>query len=363
MRSISGKLAALGAAAACAVAVGACGSDDSGSSSTAATTAGGGGSTAPVKIDVGTKTLSYPAGTKPSIAVFAGSGIAYQSAYQKAAKELAKKYGIPITYFDSKFDPTTQLNQLRSALQNKKFNAWIVENYSGSSACTIETKQAPAANIAVSQITNPTCDQATKPWGDEFWSPGTLNTVGAVSSPTYYSGWVREAKELLGAGDHKVAVINGPPLVAATKNTDAAMKENGLDPVANLNSDYTAPTALKQTADLLQAHRDVDAIFSVGPDSTVGIVSALKAAGKKPGEVKVFDVGGAKSNVKLIKDGWLTMSVPYAPTTTMNDAVASIVDAFAGKQGPHAVPALPAGSPDAPYEITQKTVDEYNPEY
>jgi ribose transport system substrate-binding protein len=363
-------LAVTGIVVACSVAVAGCGSSSDSSTSTGAGTstpsASAGATTAAggdVTIDVGSNKLTFPAGTKPKIAMFAGSGIAYQTAYQKEVPELEKKYGIDITYFDSKFDPTTQLNQMRSALQNKKFNAWIVENYAGASACTIETKQAPAANIVVSPVTNPTCDQATKPFGDEYWSPGTLNSVGAVSSSTYYTGWVKNAKALLGSEEPKVAVISGPPLVPATNNMKQAFTNNGIKPVAFFNSDYTTPTALKTTSDLLQAHPEVNAIFSVGPDVTVGIVSALKAAGKKPGEVKVFEVGGARQNFGLIKDGWLTMAAPYAPVTTIDSAVAGIVDAFAGKQGPRAVPALSQGTPEEPYQITKENVDQYPAQY
>jgi ABC-type sugar transport system substrate-binding protein len=362
--------AVVGIAIACSVAVAGCGSSsDSGTTgSTSAGAAATGASTTSgasgdVKIDVGSKTLTFPAGTKPKIAMFAGSGIAYQTAYQKEVPKLEKKYGIDITYFDSKFDPTAQLNQMRSAVQNKKFNAWIVENYAGASACTIETKQAPAANIVVSPVTNPTCDQATKPWGDAYWSPGTLNSVGAVSSSTYYTGWVKAAKALMGTEEPKVAVISGPPLVPATNNMKQAFTNNDIKPVAFFTSDYTTPTALKTASDLLQAHSDVNAIFSVGPDVTVGIVSALKAAGKKPGEVKVFEVGGAEQNFDLIRQGWLTMASPYAPVTTIDAAVGGIVDAFAGKQGPRAVPALSQGTPQEPYQITKENVDQYPAQY
>ncbi|MEN3357099.1 MAG: ribose transport system substrate-binding protein [Mycobacteriales bacterium] len=345
-------VAALGCAAL--VACGSSGGATSGSAS-------GGGSS--VTIDVGTQKLTFPAGTKPKIAMFAGSGIAYQTAYHDEIPNLEQKYGISITYFDSKFDPTTQLNQLRSAIQTKKFNAFMVENYSAASACTLLTKQAPAAGIVVSQLDNPTCDQATKPAGDEFWTPGTLNSIGAESTVTYYTGWAGKAKQLLGAGNHQVAVINGPPLVAATKNMDSAMSANGITPVANLNSDYTTPTALKETAALLQSHPDVDAIFSVGPDVTVGIVSALKQAGKSAGQVKVFEVGGAKQNAPLIESGYLTMSVPYTPTTIIDTAVEQLVNAFAGKQGPRFDAALNVGTADSPFQITKDTVGSYQFEY
>lgn len=356
----------------CAALVAACGGGSSSStteSSGSTTEEGGtspaateeGGSGGEVEIDLGDQTLTFPAGTKPKIGVFAGSGIAYQAAYQEEFPKLAEKYGISITYNDSKFDPTTQLEQLKSALQSKKYNAWIVENYTGASACNIITKEAPSAEIVVSMITNPTCDKATEPAGETYWSPGTLNTVGGASSETYYANWVKEAKALMG-GEEEVGVISGPPLVPATENMEKAFSENGIKPTAFENSNYTTPEAQEQTSAILQAHHNLGAMFSVGPDVTVGIVNALKAAGKKPGEVEVFEVGGASSNIPLIEEGWLTMSVPYSPITVAEVAVEQIVKAFEGEQGPHYEPAVAPGSVEEPFEITKETVGEYKKE-
>jgi ribose transport system substrate-binding protein len=347
--------------AVCSTAMTACGSSGSSSAGTSQATGGTGGPG--ITINIGTQKLHFAAGTKPKIAMFAGSGIAYQTAYQNEIPKLEAKYGVSITYFDSKFDPTTQLSQLRTAIQGKQFNAFLVENYSGSSACTLLTQQAPQAGIVVSQLDNPTCDQATKSAGDGFWTPGTLNSIGAESTVTYYTSWAREAKAMLAPGNHQVAVIDGPPLVAATKNMDSAMSANGFKPVADVNSDYTTPTALKLTAGLLQSHPGIDTIFSVGPDVTVGIVTALKQTGKKPGQVKVFEVGGAKQNAGLIQSGWLTMSVPYTPKTIIDTAVQQLLLAFQGKQGPHYLDALNAGSSADPFQITKQTVGSYHFEY
>lgn len=348
--------AVLGAAVVLSVGIVGCGSGTDGE---AAPDAGG----ETISIDLGTTTLEFPEGTKPSIAMFAGSGIAYQTAYQETVAKLADEHGITITYFDSQFDPTTQLSQVRSAIQDGKYNAFMIENYSGEAACDLLTKEAPAAGIVVSQLTNPTCDQATKPAGDEFWSPGTLNSVGAISTVTYYTAWVRDALAILDDDDPTVAVLNGPPLVAATLNTDAAFADNGITPVANLNSDYTTATALQQTSDILHANPDVDAIFTVGPNLTVGVVTALQQAGKAPGDVKVFEVGGTEANAKLVEDGWLTMAVPYTPRTVATTAVDQILLAFSGEQGPRFLPALNEGTADEPFQITQETTTQYEYEY
>jgi ribose transport system substrate-binding protein len=346
-------------------ALGACGSssDDSSDTSPASTgTGAAAASTADVKIDVGDgKTITIPAGTKPKIGFFAGAGNAYQSSYQDTVKRL-NGAGADITYFDSKFDPATQLKQLQNALQSKDYNAWIVENYGGKINCNILSKQAPAANIVVVQITNPTCDQADKPAGEQFWTPGTLSIVGGEATINYYDHWAKAAKDLFGPGDHVVGVLNGPPLVSSTVNLNKALKDNGIQPVANVAGNYTTPDGLAKAQTMLQAHPDIDVIMSIYGDTTLGGIQAVQQAGKT-GKVKIFDVGGSKTVTDQVAAGKQTMSVPYFPVTQAEVAVQNINDAFAGKKVPRYSDAFAKGTVDDPFLITKETAADYDPQY
>jgi ribose transport system substrate-binding protein len=352
----TGAVAALGT-------LGACGSDDD--SSTSAST---GSSTAAaetssdVTIDVGDgKIVTIPAGTKPKIGFFAAAGNAYQGAYQDTVERL-KSEGADITYFDSKFDPATQLKQLQSALQSKDYNAWIVENYGGETNCQILGEQAPEANIVVVQITNPTCDEATKPAGEEFWTPGTLSMVGGQATINYYDAFVKSALEMMGDGEHTVGVLNGPPLVPSTVNLDQAIKDNGIEPVADVASNYTTPDGLAKTQNMLQANPDIDVIISIYGDSTLGAIKAVEQAGKG-GEIMIFDVGGSQQIADQIAAGKQTMSVPYFPVTQTEVAVQNVMDAFAGKDVPRFDEAFAEGTVDEPFMITEETAAEYEPQY
>jgi ribose transport system substrate-binding protein len=325
-----------------------------GSASTASTSAGA------IKINVGTRVLSFPAGTKPKIGYFGASGNAIQTAQRNAVLALKAK-GVDITYInDATFSPTTQLQELQDALQSKQYNAWIVENYGGDVICNMVSKQAPAANIVVVQQINPSCgNTATQPAGVKYWTPGTLATVGGEATVDYYTGFVKEAKAMF-PPNPVVGVINGPPLVASTVNLSAAIKDNGITPVANVDSDYTTPGGLKTMQNMLQAHPNINALISIYGDSTIGAIEAIQAAGKT-GKVKLFDIGGSKQITAEIAAGKQTMSVPYFLFPKAD--VQTIESAFAGKTVPRFVPALSVGSVSEPFAITKQTLSKYTPGY
>lgn len=343
-----------------------CGSSGSGSnagSTSTSSAASSSGSGSEIKIDVGNgRTLTFPAGTKPKIAVFGSSGDAYQEVQRQAAENAARKDGVELTYFDSKAESALELSQVQNALQTKKYNAWVFESYTGPAACNLVTKEAPAANIVVVQSTVPTCaQQEGKPAGEESWAPGTLATIGAGATSTAYDAFVQEAKKLLRPGA-KVAVINGIQAVTTTRLLKEAVEKNGIKPIAEVNSNYTTPDALAKTQTMLQAHPEINAIISIYADSTLGAIRAIESAGKT-GQIQTFDVGGSKQSVEEIKAGKQTMSVPYFPATVNETAVNVLVEAFAGKPTKRFYPAYAKGTPEHPFVITKSTVASFEPQY
>lgn len=314
-----------------------------------------------IKINVGlSHPLTFPAGTKPKIAFFASLGNTYEQVYQKSVQAAAKKYGIDVTYFDADFDATTQLTQLENALQSKRFNAWIVESY-GPTDCAILTKQAPAEGIVVSQLNNTGCTPVGKSGEDVNWSPGTFNTIGQTV-PSYIVGWVRAGLKIAGPGKHEVLDLNGPQGVPATTETIKALQAQGADVVATEYTDYTTPTGLTDTENALRAHRGIDVVFSEASDLTVGAEKAVAALGLA-GKVKIIDYGGSTQVVSLIKAGQVTLSVPLCPQSMPARAIASIVAAFSGHQGPHYVSGVSPGTTEQPFAVTGANVAEFTPQY
>ena len=330
-----------------------------------ATSEGGAGSEeggGDISIDVGSKAIELPAGTKPKIAVFGSSGVAYQEVSKNAAEEKASELGLELTFFDAKFEPTTQLNQIQNALSTGEYNTWIFEDYSAEAACPLIQK-AIDQDIVIVQQTNPTCKIGGKPANEEAWLEGTLATTGGATTSTYYDAFGEEVAKLIKTPEPEVALLTGPEGVTSTALLKHGVREAGKIPlVEEINTGYTTPEGLAETQTLLQAHPDTNVIISTYSDLTVGIVRAIEAAGKT-GEIEVFDLGGTEVDAKFIKEGKLELSAPYFPKTVAETSVEVIAEAFEGTPTERFLAGFAAGEPSNPFFVTKKTVGEFETQY
>lgn len=347
-----------------AIGVTACGSSKksestaSGSTNAASTAKSGSGE---VSINVGTKTIKFPAGTKPSIAMFAGSGNSYQEAQRKTVEAIAKQKGWSFTFFDSKFEASEQLHQLQSALTGKQFNTFIFEDYAGPATCA-GIKSAAGLNIVVVQVTVPTCQQAAKPAGKEDWTPGTLSTIGGATTTTYYESFAAKVAEITKGKHAVVGLVNGPPAITTSTLIKEALVKHGLTPVQEVNTNYTTPNALSETQTMLQAHPEINVIASVYTESTLGAIRAIEAQGKT-GKIEVFDLGGSSANAKAIQEGKQTMSAPYYPTSVGETAMEAIGKAFADEPVEQFYNGFAEGTAEKPFFITKETAGSFKAQY
>jgi ribose transport system substrate-binding protein len=347
-----------------AIAITACGSDSSstsGGSETAGGTTPGGAegttSSGNASIDLGTETIEVEAGTKPKIGFFAYGLSAFELAYKSEIEKMDKE-GSDVTWVESKFDAATQLKQLQTALTTGEYDAWIVEPVDAEGTCQIASELAPRQGIPVSIITQPICGRAEKPWGEEVWAPGTLNTVSDIANVTWLTNVLKAQKKVLGIGpDTKVGVLGGPEISAEAQAYEAAVKAAGIEPVEIAHGDFTVPTSQKQAQAMLSRNPDIEVILTGFEFATEGIIPALKEVGKAPGDVKVADISGSSEiSVPNIKAGWLK--------ATARTAIEQMELAFAGEQGPRALGADPPGaSVTKPLLVTKENVDSFKPAY
>lgn len=332
-----------------------------GDGSTAETTpAEGNGGDAGVSVDVGTQEIEL-SGEKPKIAMFAASGTLYQEASKQGAEETASRLGAEVTYFDSKFDPNLQQQQLQNALQDGGYDAWIIEAYGGPAACSLVSKEAPAKGIVVVQISVPTCTQAEKPAGEEFWTPGTLASVGGYSTKTYYDSFGRDVAKMIGP-DAVVGVLNSTPAVTSSKLLKEGLEAAKIDIANEVSTNLTTPEGLAKTQTMLQANPDLNVIVSVYSDLTLGAINAISQAGKT-GDIEVYDLGGNKPTVKAIEEGKQVMSAPYYPRSVAEKAVETLVEAFEGKPTERFDAAFPEGTPENPVVVTKENATAFEPQY
>ncbi|BEP13873.1 sugar ABC transporter substrate-binding protein [Acidothermaceae bacterium B102] len=336
-----------------------------------------------VKLDIGSGPAGGPPGTgtpqtitvtgPPHIAYFpAGNENNYLTIRGAALNAaVAKIPGATVTTFNADWDATKQLNMIQSAITSKKFNAFVVDTDDGPGECKILTTTAPAANIAVVDLSGPICGLSSKPNGRDQVANGTIGAVGNNSILAVHDYLKYMIKN--NPGPQKVIVVTGPPLHPLTPEIDAALaliksEDPQFQIVANVSTDFSTLQGQQKTAPLLVAHPDATIIFSAYADITVGALTAIKAAGKS-GKIKVYDQFGSKAIVADIKSGTVAATTGGYPAGSAQAGIEMIRLAFQGKQGPRIqlgdggpVPA-DASTWNGVNIIDKTNVDQYNPQF
>jgi ribose transport system substrate-binding protein len=376
VRGLLRAFAIFGAVIAFAIVVAACGSSGSSSSSSGSTEASseepasGGAENASSEeggkatIDLGTTELEVEKKV-PKIGFFAFGLSAYELSY-KAQIEQMNKEGSDVTWVEAKYEPQLQLKQLQTALTTHEFDAWIIEAVDAEGVCNIVSKEAPEAGIPVGIIVSPTCGKAQEPWGEGIWAPGTLNMVSDTANVTWFTHVFESMKKTLGiTPETKVGALVGEHISAQTLAVEAGLEAAGIETVETAETDYTAPVGQAKAQAMLSRNPDIEVIINGYEGITPGVIAALKEAGKKPGEVKLADIGGSSEiTVPNVEAGWLQASAVYDPKTIAKTAIEQMELAFQGEQGPRVLPADPPGaSLENPLIVTEEDVKTFEPTY
>jgi ABC-type sugar transport system substrate-binding protein len=164
--------------------------------------------------------------------------------------------------------------------------------------------------------------------------------TGFVGEPSYVM------TELLAsyAVDHlqgkgKVAMLSGPSGLDLTKLRvngfkDYLSKYPGMKVVAEKFTSTASSEALSTMQDYLQAYPDIKVVYAFNGPIAIGAVQALRAAGKKPGDVMVLTTDMETETQRLINDGWIQATIVSQPVTMAELAVQRAVEAAEGKKIP-----------------------------
>ena len=128
---------------------------------------------------------------------------------------------------------------------------------------------------------------------------------------------VSQAKELMkalpsGGKIGMMSIINAGNMREAVAGFQAYIKANGggkYPIVANEDDGGDAQKAAQVTAAILAANPDIAGLAGFDSESGAGIVTALREAGKKPGDVKVTAMEQTPDFFKTAKEGWINAIV------------------------------------------------------
>jgi ribose transport system substrate-binding protein len=326
----------------------------------------------PVAVPIGGgKTISVEG--PPRIAYFPAGG---QNNYlavraEQVAADVQTIPGATVVTFDANWDPQKQLNMLQNAIASGKYNAFIVDTDDGDSQCNILTKDAPAANIAVVNISTAICGLYRKPDGRDAVADGTIGAVGNNNINAIHDYLNYMIKQ--NPGPQKVLVVTGPDLHPLSPQIDAAVelikKEHPeFEILANVKTNFSTIDAYNKTQPLLVAHPDTTVIFSAYADITTGALKAVKQAGLV-GKINIYDQYGNKTIVEGIKNGEVAATTGGYPKGSVDAAFSMIRSAFEGK--PFARAVLGDGGP-VPADaanwsgvtiIDKSNLDTFQPEF
>ncbi len=95
---------------------------------------------------------------------------------------------------------------------------------------------------------------------------------------------------------------------------DAIAKAPGMTIIASQTGDFARDKGRQVMETLLQAHPEVTAVYGHNDEMSIGAISALEAAGRKPGkDVTLVSIDGEKDALQAIIDGKLGATVECNP--------------------------------------------------
>ena len=138
-------------------------------------------------------------------------------------------------------------------------------------------------------------------------------------------------------GKGKLVILKGLTGVNVTDDRNSGFTEQiaktapDIEIVAQQPADFDRQKGRTVTQQLLQANPDLTAIYAHNDEMALGAVAALKAAGKKPGDVKIVTIDGTKGAVQGLVDGWISGVIESNPR--FGPLAFSSLESFYGGKG------------------------------
>jgi len=209
-----------------------------------------------------------------------------------------------------------QVSQIQDVIQRKVSGIVLVPASSDGTVPAVE--QAIAAGIPV--INDGIATHSDK-------------VTGFVGEPSYVMTELLAAfvaDKLSGKGE--VVMLSGPSGLDLTKLRvngfkDYLAKFPQVKVAAEKFTSTSSAEALNTMQDFLQSHPGAAAVYTFNGPVAIGAVQALRAAGKKPGDVIVVTTDMEIETERMIKDGWIQATVVSQPVIMAKLAVQHAIDA------------------------------------
>lgn len=226
----------------------------------------------------------------------------------------AKKQGMKVKVVDARDDSAKQTNDIEDLVQQQV--DYLIINPTDSSAISSSVQSANNEGIPVI-----TLDRSVDK-GDVTTFIASDNVEGGKMGGDYIV-------DQLGK-DIKVAELEGVPGASATRERGKGFHEvadKSLNVVAKQSAKFDRAEGLNVTQNIIQAHPDVEAIFSHNDEMALG---AIEAIGNK--DILVVGFDGNEDAMKSIKAGQLDATVAQQPEKMGESAIDSVIKLADGKK-------------------------------
>ncbi|HEX9170755.1 MAG TPA: sugar ABC transporter substrate-binding protein [Roseiarcus sp.] len=257
----------------------------------------------------------------------------FNQAIWEGIKKRAAELGIEAEIFNGEFNAEKQNNQVEDLVASRKFDGIILEP-NDSVGIANALKDAIAANIKVVVTLFPVGPKLDTL---EPQIPGLTATV--ASNPAVGAKVVADqvVKYCEGKDPCNVIVIVGQKIypfdnLRYQTELDTFKSHPNIKLVGTVEGGYDPDKTMTGVQNVLQGHKDVDAMIAMGDQMMVGAELAAKDAGLDTSKMLVIGGGASEIGIKAIRDGRWTASIAFFPVTMGEYAVQALADTFAGKQ-------------------------------
>lgn len=275
--------------------------------------------------------------------LFPNAGDPYFQQKRYGYEDEAAKVGVEVVFFDAGgyANIDKQIAQIEDATQ-QGFDAIAI-------AVTSSTATVPALEAAVDAGILVVGD-GVFPESDKVLKRGEDSEMAGYNAGRYLGNALQEGGS--------VGLLLGPPGIDLIRLREVGVKK-GLTESPNvtiaqgLNNLSDLVSSTKAAEDILQAHPDVGGFYAFNSVVAQAIVSALKSAGKQPGDVIVATVDMDPDLEQLIRDGWVQETNVAGSVLLGRVVVNTIVQKLNGDD-------VPAEGYLKPLEITKDNLDSFD---
>lgn len=269
------------------------------------------------------------------------------------AKAKAEELGLDMTVNDSATTSAEQADQIETLIQEKPDVLVVLPNEG--EPLTPVAQKAMDQGIQVINIDR------------EFSSASAFHTV--IGGDNYGIGVQAGnffADQLKCKGN--VVEIQGVAGISVTEQRSKGFSDqlkkrcnDGIKIVASQPADFVPDKGLSVMENILQAQKQIDAVYTHDDDMGEGVASAIENAGRAE-EMWMTGAGGSKAIMERIKEGGLWKATFLYNPAMSADAVylASLLGQNKGLPG-FAAPDIPSRITLAATTVTQENVDEFMP--